>query len=182
MKKLIIFIFTIVIVTSCSNSSEHEVKDESLQDFIERIETEDELINPIIYSASWISSNFITHDSQLVLADYSKRSTLVDLQRSKDASSYNTSSASDSEKRKLNILKSAFVMPPPLDDALATELSKIETKLSAMYGSGTHCFSENDCNDLEGFEAIIDNSRDPKELKKAWEGWHEIGKEQIINK
>jgi hypothetical protein len=71
MKKLIIFIFTIVIVTSCSNSSEHEAKDESLQDFIERIEAEDELINPIIYSASWISSNFITHDSQLVLADYS---------------------------------------------------------------------------------------------------------------
>ena len=176
MKKLIIFIFTIVIVTSCSNSSEHEVKDESLQEFIERIETEDELINPIIYSASWISSNFITHDSQLVLADYSKRSTLVDLQRSKDASSYNASSASDTERRKLNILKSAFVMPPPLDDTLATELSKIETKLSAMYGSGIHCFSENDCNDLEGFEAIIDNSRDPKELKKAWEGWHEIGK------
>ena len=176
MKKLIIFIFTIVIVTSCSNSSEHEVKDESLQEFIERIETEDELINPIIYSASWISSNFITHDSQLVLADYSKRSTLIDLQRSKDASSYNASSASDTERRKLNILKSAFVMPPPLDDALATELSKIETKLSAMYGSGIYCFSENDCNDLEGFEAIIDNSRDPKELKKAWEGWHEIGK------
>jgi peptidyl-dipeptidase A len=45
-----------------------------------------------------------------------------------------------------------------------------------MYGSGIYCFSENDCNDLEGFEAIIDNSRDPKELKKAWEGWHEIGK------
>ena len=111
-----------------------------------------------------------------MLADYSIFSTLVDLQRSKDASSYNSSSASDTERRKLNILKSAFVMPPPLDDALATELSKIETKLSAMYGKCIHCFSENDCNDLEGFEAIIDNSRDPKELKKAWEGWHEIGK------
>ena len=60
-------------------------------------------------------------------------------------------------------------MPPPFDDALASELSKIETKLSAMYGSGKYCYSENDCNDLEGFESIIDNSRDPDQLKRAYE-------------
>ena len=50
------------------------------------------------------------------------------------------------------------------------------TELEAMYGSGTHCFSENECYDLEGFESIIDNSRDPDELLKAWNGWREIGK------
>ena len=166
----------VIIVTSCVPTSEQTDQNQNLEDFLLSVEEENKKEGPVIYSASWISSNFITHDSQLVLADYSKRSTLIDLQRSKDASSYNASSASDTERRKLNILKSAFVMPPPLDDTLATELSKIETKLSAMYGSGIHCFSENDCNDLEGFEAIIDNSRDPKELKKAWEGWHEIGK------
>ena len=67
-------------------------------------------------------------------------------------------------------------MPPPLNEELAGELSGIMTELEAMYGSGTHCFSENDCYDLEGFESIIDNSRDPDELLKAWNGWREIGK------
>lgn len=176
MKKLFIFIIAFAIVTSCSNSGEQTNQNQSLDEFLKNIEKEDELLNPIIYSASWISSNFITHDSQLILSDYSKRSTLVDLQRSKDASTYEVSKATAEQARKLNILKSAFVMPPPLDNELASELSKIETKLSAMYGSATHCFSENDCNDLEGFENIIDNSRDPIELKRAWEGWHEIGK------
>lgn len=176
MKKLFIFIIAFAIVTSCSNSGEQTNQNQSLDEFLKNIEKEDELLNPIIYSASWISSNFITHDSQLILSDYSKRSTLVDLQRSKDASTYEVSKATAEQARKLNILKSAFVMPPPLDNELASELSKIQTKLSAMYGSATHCFSEDDCNDLEGFENIIDNSRDPIELKRAWEGWHEIGK------
>ena len=45
-----------------------------------------------------------------------------------------------------------------------------------MYGSGEHCFDDGVCYDLEAFEAIIDNSRDPKELLKAWSGWHEISK------
>ena len=67
-------------------------------------------------------------------------------------------------------------MPPPLDNELAAELSKITTSLGAMYGSGEHCFDDGVCYDLEAFEEIIDNSRDPKELLKAWSGWHEISK------
>ena len=31
--------------------------------------------------------------------------------------------------------------------------------------------ANDDCFDLEAFESIIDNSRDPAELLKAWEGW-----------
>ena len=64
----------------------------------------------------------------------------------------------------LNIIKSSFVMPPPLDEMLASELSEITTNLEAMYGSGEHCFDNGECYDLEAFESIIDNSRNPKEL------------------
>ena len=176
MKKLFIFIITFAIVTSCSKSSEQTEQNQELISFLEEVEKDDEALNPIIYSASWISSNFITHDSQMVLSDYSKRSTLDALQKSKDASAFNNVATSEKNRRKLEILKTAFVMPPPFDEALASELSKIETKLSAMYGSGQYCFSDNDCNDLEGFESIIDNSRNPDQLKRAWRGWHEVGK------
>ena len=67
-------------------------------------------------------------------------------------------------------------MPPPLDEELASELSEITTSLEAMYGSGEYCFDDKECYDLEAFETIIDNSRDPEKLLRAWEGWHEIGK------
>ena len=143
MKKLFIFIITFSIVTSCSKSSEQTVQNEELISFLEKVEQDNEALNPIIYSASWISSNFITHDSQMVLSDYSKRSTLDALQKSKDASAFNDVVTSEENRRKLEILKTAFVMPPPFDENLASELSKIETKLSATYGSGQYCYSEN---------------------------------------
>ena len=117
--------------------------------------------------ASWISSNFITYDSQVVLADFSKRYTLKSLEQARVASTFDNLELDPEDRRALDIIKNGFVMPPPLNEELAGELSGIMTELEAMYGSGTHCFSENDCYDLEGFESIIDNSRDPDELLKA---------------
>ena len=166
----------IIIVTSCAPSSEQTLSDQDLEEFLANVELENKKDGPVIYSASWISSNFITYDSQKVIADYGTKSTLKSLQRSREAASFDGLDTSKENQRMLNILKSSFVMPPPLDEELASELSEITTSLEAMYGSGEYCFDDEECYDLEAFESIIDNSRDPKELLRAWEGWHEIGK------
>ena len=166
----------IIIVTSCAPSSEQTLSDQDLEEFLANVELENKKDGPVIYSASWISSNFITYDSQKVIADYGTKSTLKSLERSREAASFDGLDTSKENQRMLNILKSSFVMPPPLDEELASELSEITTSLEAMYGSGEYCFDDEECYDLEAFESIIDNSRDPKELLRAWEGWHEIGK------
>ena len=166
----------IIIVTSCAPSSEQTLSNQDLEEFLANVESENKKDGPVIYSASWISSNFITYDSQKVIADYGTKSTLKSLERSREAASFDGLDISKENQRMLNILKSSFVMPPPLDEELASELSEITTSLEAMYGSGEYCFDDEECYDLEAFESIIDNSRDPKELLRAWEGWHEIGK------
>ena len=166
----------LVIVTSCVPSSEQTKTNQDLEEFLANVELENKKDGPIIYSASWISSNFITHDSQKVIADYGTKYTLKSLERSRQAAGFDHLNTSKENRRMLNILKSSFVMPPPLDGILASELSEITTSLEAMYGSGEHCFDDGACYDLEAFETIIDNSRDPKELLKAWSGWHEISK------
>ena len=166
----------LIIVTSCAPSGEQTQTNQDLEEFLANVELENKKDGPVIYSASWISSNFITYDSQKVIADYGTKYTLKSLERSRQAASFDRLNTSKENRRMLNILKSSFVMPPPLDDMLASELSEITTSLEAMYGSGEHCFDNGECYDLEAFESIIDNSRDPKELLRAWEGWHEIGK------
>ena len=166
----------IIIVTSCAPSSEQTPSNQDLEEFLANVESENKKDGPVIYSASWISSNFITYDSQKVIADYGTKSTLKSLERSREAANFDGLDTSKENQRMLNILKSSFVMPPPLDEELASELSEITTSLEAMYGSGEYCFDDEECYDLEAFESIIDNSRDPKELLRAWEGWHEIGK------
>ena len=176
MKKYLSIYLIVLIVASCVPGSEQIDRNKELEDFLNNIEEENKKDGPIIYSASWISSNFITYDSQKVIADYGTRYTLKSLERSREASAFDDLSTSTENRRMLNILKSSFVMPPPLNKELASELSSITTSLEAMYGTGKHCFDDGDCYDLEAFESIIDNSRNPEELLKAWHGWHEIGK------
>ena len=176
MKKYLSIYLLLLIVASCVPGSEQIDRNKELEDFLNNIEEENKKDGPIIYSASWISSNFITYDSQKVIADYGTRYTLKSLERSREASAFDDLSTSTENRRMLNILKSSFVMPPPLNKELASELSSITTSLEAMYGSGEHCYEDGSCYDLEAFESIIDNSRNPEELLKAWHGWHEIGK------
>ena len=176
MKKYLSIYLIVLIVASCVPGSEQIDRNKELEDFLNNIEEENKKDGPIIYSASWISSNFITYDSQKVIADYGTRYTLKSLERSREASTFDDLSTSTDNRRMLNILKSSFVMPPPLNKELATELSSITTSLEAMYGSGEYCYEDGSCYDLEAFESIIDNSRNPEELLKAWLGWHEIGK------
>ena len=176
MKKLFLLIAIAAIVTACSQTSEQSTSETDLEVFLEKIEKDNLSEGPVVSSAYWIGSNFITHDSQNIVADYSKRYTLESLENSRIASSFNDLKTSDSNRRKLELLKSSFVMPPPLDENLASELSSISTKLEAMYGSGEYCYEDGSCYDLEAFEQIIDNSRNPEDLLMAWNGWHEIGK------
>ena len=176
MKKLFLLIAIAAIVTSCSQTSEQTRSENDLDIFLKQIEEDNLSEGPVINSAYWLGSNFITHDSQNIVADYSKRYTLKSLENSREASSFNNLKTSDSNRRKLELLKSSFVMPPPLDESLASELSSISTKLEAMYGSGEYCYKDGSCFDLEAFEQIIDSSRNPDELLMAWNGWHEVGK------
>ena len=178
MHKLLLstLLLSIVVISSCSSQQASALNESDVEIFLERVELEDKTLGPVANSAYWIGSNFITYDSQKVVADYGKRFQLLALERARQAATFDKVQVSEENRRKLNLIKNSFVMPSPLDDALAGEIAGISAELDAMYGTGQHCFGEGDCYDLEAFEAVIDNSRDPDELLKAWEGWRNIGK------
>lgn len=160
---------------SCTDSVE-PVTEQDAKDFLAEVQEKAVTEGPVYSSAYWIQSNFITHDSQQVAADFSKRGILESLKQARTAATFDNLQLDPADRRALNIIKNGFVMPPPLDDELAGEMASIMTELEAMYGNGRHCFSKDDCYDLEAFENIIDNSRDANELLRAWSGWREIGK------
>ncbi|MDB4253695.1 M2 family metallopeptidase [Gammaproteobacteria bacterium] len=168
-------LLSIVVISSCSSQQTPALNESDVETFLERVELEDKTLGPVASSAYWLQANFITYDSQKVVADYGKRFQLLALERARQASTFDDVEVSEENRRKLNLIKNSFVMPSPLDDTLAGEIANIMAELDAMYGAGQHCFSEGDCYDLEAFEGVIDNSRDPDELLKAWEGWRNIG-------
>ena len=168
-------LLSIVVISSCSSQQAPALNESDVETFLERVELEDKTLGPVASSAYWLQANFITYDSQKVVADYGKRFQLLALERARQASGFDDIEVSEENRRKLNLIKNSFVMPSPLDDTLAGEIANIMAELDAMYGAGQHCFGEGDCYDLEAFEGVIDNSRDPDELLKAWEGWRNIG-------
>jgi peptidyl-dipeptidase A len=174
-------LLSIVVISSCSilvevsTQQTPALNESDVETFLERVELEDKTLGPVASSAYWLQANFITYDSQKVVADYGKRFQLLALERARQASTFDDVEVSEENRRKLNLIKNSFVMPSPLDDTLAGEIANIMAELDAMYGAGQHCFGEGDCYDLEAFEGVIDNSRDPDELLKAWEGWRNIG-------
>ena len=176
MNKLFILVTTILITVSCSTNDSKAKTISDVETFLERVEQEDKALGPVISSAYWISSNFITYDSQMIVADFGKRYSLMSVERANEAATFDSLDLPEDMRRKLDLIKGGFVMPAPLDEELAGELADIESELGAMYGSGSHCFSEEECYDLEAFEQIIDSSRNSDELLKAWAGWREIGK------
>jgi len=168
-------LLSIVVISSCSSQQAPALNESDVETFLERVELEDKTLGPVASSAYWLQANFITYDSQKVVADYGKRFQLLALERARQASAFDDVEVSEENRRKLNLIKNSFVMPSPLDDTLAGEIANIMAELDAMYGAGQHCFGEGDCYDLEAFEGVVDNSRDPDELLKAWEGWRNIG-------
>ena len=174
MKKIFLSICILALIVGCSNDQGSNLSEDDVKEFLSDYEKKYTQDGPVISSAFWIASNFISHDSQVIAADYSKRYTLDALESARTAASFDGLDLDPLDRRALNLIKNGFVMPPPLDEDLAGELSQIMTELEAMYGTGKHCFREDDCYDLEAFESIIDNSRDPDELLKAWSGWRQI--------
>ena len=145
MKKIIVIASYIMIISACTNTHASEIKESDAKEFLAEYEQKYIEDGPVISSAFWIASNFISHDSQVIAADYSKRYTLDALESARMAATFDDLELDPLDRRALNLIKNGFVMPPPLDDDLAGELSQIMTELEAMYGTGKHCFDETDC-------------------------------------
>ena len=88
MNKLFSLVISIFILASCS-SSDSEIKTISdVESFLEKVEQENNALGPVASSAYWISSNFITYDSQKIAADFGKRYSMISVERANEASSF----------------------------------------------------------------------------------------------
>jgi peptidyl-dipeptidase A len=144
--------------------------------FISRAETR--LLDLWIKSgrASWVSENFITDDTEQISADADAAVKAATAELANEAKRYEKLQLPPDVARKFKLLKLSVDIPAPRDPKAQAELAKIDASLDADYGKGTWCPDDKkeNCKQLPDIEKIIDNSRDPKELLAAWEGWHAI--------
>jgi len=126
--------------------------------------------------ADWVKSTFITDDTELLAAEANENLIAATTELAEQSRKYENVDLSPEAKRKLKLLKLSLTLPAPKDPAERSELTKITASMEGEYGKGKYCpdGDKGKCLSLPDLENIINNSRDPEELKKAWVGWHQI--------
>lgn len=126
--------------------------------------------------AEWIYSNFITDDTAALSAAVGEKVSAASVKFATEAAKYANVQLDPVNARKLNILRSALILPAPLDPAKNAELAQISSELNGLYGKGKYCFADGKCMTQPELSSLMAESRDPAILLEAWKGWREIAK------
>jgi peptidyl-dipeptidase A len=126
--------------------------------------------------ASWVQSNFITDDTEVLSADTNKDYIAAVTELAEAARRFDNVQKPEALARKFALLKLALVLPAPADPNERDELTKIAASMEGDYGKGKWCpdGEQGKCLTLDDMEPIMANSRDPEELKRIWLGWHTV--------
>ncbi len=143
--------------------------------------------------ASWVQSNFITDDTEIIAAGAKEELIKAIKELADETRKFDGPDLSYDAARKIKLLKLAVPLPAPSDAAEREELTKIGVKMEGEYGKGEYCPDQasgggevagknqgggNDakkkCLSLGDLETIMAENRNPEELKKVWVGWHKV--------
>jgi peptidyl-dipeptidase A len=129
--------------------------------------------------ASWVTSNFITKDTQAIEAAARERLMAATSAAITASARFKGLSLPPAAARMLRLLRVSSAAPAPLDATKRGELAKVLADLGALYGAGKWCpegaaKDDKRCQDLGALSTIMNTSRDPAELLQAWTRWRTV--------
>jgi peptidyl-dipeptidase A len=127
--------------------------------------------------ADWIKSTYIIDDTEAVAALLDEKAVSAGVEYAKKATRFDGLKLDPVTERKIRLLKLSLTIATPSDPKESEELMRITAGMEGTYGKGKYCPSRPEsCKSLEQLENILAASRDPKELREAWIGWHAIAR------
>jgi peptidyl-dipeptidase A len=124
--------------------------------------------------ASWVQSNFITDDTEILAAQAQERLTAATVELAKSAARFDGLEVPYDVRRKLTLLKLSLTAPAPSNPAKTATLTRLAAGLEGTYGKGRYCRPDGQCPALGDLENILATSRDPMQLLDAWAGWRTV--------
>ena len=126
--------------------------------------------------ADWVKSTYITDDTEALSAEANKAVITATTELADQSRRFDGLDLPADVARKMKLLKLALTLPAPKDPGERDEITKLAASLEGDYGKGKYC-PEGDkgkCPGIDELGVIMGNSRDPEELKRVWQGWHQI--------
>ncbi len=127
--------------------------------------------------AGWTQQTYITDDTEAIAARANQEYIDNAAKLAKDATRFDHVDASAESRRQLNLLKVSLVLATPSNAAESDELTTIAARLESTYGRGKWCpdpANPRTCKTIDDVTRIMATSRNEKELRAAWEGWHTV--------
>jgi peptidyl-dipeptidase A len=134
-------------------------------------------LNIAASQAGWVQQNFITDDTEALAARANQEAIDATAKFAKEATKFDQIDVPADQRRQLNLLKLSLVMATPADPKESDELTKIAARLESAYGKGKWCpdvAKPDACQNIDDVTRTLATSRDEKQLRAAWEGWHTI--------
>ena len=126
--------------------------------------------------ASWVQSNFITQDTEILAAEAARELLAATAELAGESTRFANLDLPADLRRKIDLIRTSLPLAVPRDTARQRELTEIAAGLESAYGKGTWCpdGAGGDCLDLNRISRLLATGRDPAELLAAWRGWHAI--------
>lgn len=127
--------------------------------------------------SGWVAQTYITDETEAIDARVN-RAVIDQVARfAKESTRFDGVEVSPDKRRQLNLLKLALVMATPSDAREAEELTKVTSRLLSTYGKGRYCpepATPDACLNIDAVTRTMATSRDERELRRVWEGWHTV--------
>ncbi len=146
---------------------------EDARAFLADAEAELAALSKEIAPVYWAQATNITDETNAAAAEAGARVTKTAVRLANATKRFNDVELPADLARKMQRLKSNVTIPAPSSEGAAEELAEITTYLDATYGTGTFTYNGETLN-LDQLSNIIEQSRDPEELRAVWEGWRTI--------
>jgi peptidyl-dipeptidase A len=142
--------------------------------FVKKTEAELAELWKTSQTAHWAHETNITPETEAAAAKTDEEIMAYLSKAIPDAAAFDGVEADPDTERMLHLIKLGNTLPAPSDPAKRAELATISTRMPSLYGKGQWCRAEGDCLDIGGIEDVLAKSRNPQELRAAWEGWTAI--------
>jgi peptidyl-dipeptidase A len=143
------------------------------KDFIETAEAKLLTLSVDSSRADWVKNTNITDDTEILAAKADERLIAATVDLVKQSKRFDSIKLPDDLARKMKLLRLSLTVATPADPKESEELTRIIAGMEGTYGKGKYCPGAQ-CFDLEDLSKTMANSRNVKELRESWVGWHAI--------
>jgi len=170
------FALTVACTAGSSGSSTAPTAAEAKQ-FLGRVNDDLTGLYVANQQTGWVAQNFITDDTEAIDARETQAAADATARFAKASTRFDKLELPAADRRQLTVLKNALVLATPADPKEAAEVTRLNSRIRAMYGKGKWCpdpAKPDACHNIDDVTRVLANARSEPELRREWEGWHTI--------